>query len=87
MLLSKYCCLYKNYKQKFLNFLFILTNITNHIKILLLLTKKNITVSFVILLKSSNIGGLHGLLSSFQANFKPHHSISLKIDVDPQNLS
>jgi len=43
--------------------------------------------TWVILLKSSNISGLHDMLSAFQANFKPHHSVSVKIDVDPQSLS
>jgi primosomal protein N' (replication factor Y) len=43
--------------------------------------------TWVLLLKSSNINGLHGALSALERNFKAHHSVSLKIDVDPQNLS
>ncbi len=43
--------------------------------------------TWVLLIKSNNISGLHGLILALKSNFKPHHSVSLKIDVDPQTLS
>jgi len=40
-----------------------------------------------ILIKTSNINDLHRSLTTFQANTAFHQSVSMKIDVDPQQLS
>ncbi|MCP4913723.1 MAG: primosomal protein N' [Oligoflexia bacterium] len=39
-----------------------------------------------ILLKSNHINELHNLINSIKTNLKFHYSISLKIDIDPQNI-
>ncbi|RLA65055.1 MAG: primosomal protein N' [Epsilonproteobacteria bacterium] len=42
--------------------------------------------TWAILLKSSDINHLHNLISTFKNHFKPHYSVSLKIDVDPYQI-
>tara|TARA_R110002072_G_scaffold288917_1_gene455401 strand:- start:72814 stop:74778 length:1965 start_codon:yes stop_codon:yes gene_type:complete len=39
-----------------------------------------------LLLRSKNINDLHNLVSSIQDNLNWHYSISIKVDIDPQNI-
>ncbi|MBC99659.1 MAG: primosomal protein N' [Halobacteriovoraceae bacterium] len=40
-----------------------------------------------LLLKTSDINSLHGAVEAFQAHSKFHQSVSVKVDIDPQQLS
>jgi primosomal protein N' (replication factor Y) len=45
--------------------------------------KKVNKFTWSIMIRSSDINQLHNIVNSFQKNYHPHHTISLKVDVDP----
>ncbi len=48
--------------------------------------KKANQYTWAIMLKSNNLNQLHGVIGTFEANYKPISNISHKIDVDPIHL-
>lgn len=51
-----------------------------------LIEKKVNRFTWVLMIKSQDINSLHNLINSFSKNFKPHHSSSLNIDIDPYQI-
>lgn len=51
-----------------------------------LVEKRANKFSWNIMLRSSDVNQLHNSLHSFQAAFKPHYSVTIRIDVDPYTL-
>ena len=52
-----------------------------------LIEKRVNKYTWCLMIRSSNVNELHNILHSFEQNFKPHHSCSLKIDIDPYHFS
>jgi primosomal protein N' (replication factor Y) (superfamily II helicase) len=48
--------------------------------------KKSNQFTWSLLLKSKDLTQLHNFLKSFEMNYKSHHSVTYKIDVDPYSL-
>jgi primosomal protein N' (replication factor Y) (superfamily II helicase) len=48
--------------------------------------KKANQFTWSVLFKTKDIGGLHNLLKTFEVNYRPQHSISYKIDIDPYTM-
>lgn len=51
-----------------------------------LIEKKVNRFTWVLMIKSQDINGLHNLIKSFSKNFIPHYTISINIDVDPYQI-
>ena len=51
-----------------------------------LVEKRSNKFTWSIMLKSQNPTDLHNLIYSFKKSFKPHYSISYKVDLDPYHL-
>jgi primosomal protein N' (replication factor Y) len=48
--------------------------------------KKANQFTWAIMLKSEQINELHGVISTFEANYKPIHNITYKVDIDPMHI-
>jgi primosomal protein N' (replication factor Y) len=48
--------------------------------------KKANQFTWAIMLKSEQINDLHGVISTFESNYKPIHNITYKVDIDPMHI-
>jgi primosomal protein N' (replication factor Y) len=51
-----------------------------------IIEKKVNRYTWVLMLKSKDINGLHNLINSFSKNYSPHYSVTVKIDIDPYTI-
>jgi primosomal protein N' len=51
-----------------------------------IIEKKVNRYTWVLMLKSKDINALHNLINSFSKNYRPHYSVTVKIDIDPYTI-
>ena len=51
-----------------------------------IIEKKANKITWILLVRGTHVNQLHNCLNSLSNNLKIHHSVSLKMDIDPQNI-
>ncbi len=86
------------YKDRVISFAYesikyfeLLKNSFNDVQILgprsAIIEKKANNITWVIMVKSSNVNNLHNIINNYFSNMKIHSSIKVKIEVDPYRIS